>query len=90
MGIVRPVMQEYPYAWAFFIPFILVATFTMLNLFIAIIVNAMQNYSESEHQETMDTVQKTQVTIQTGMTEEIGQLREEILELKRIILKTKK
>jgi voltage-gated sodium channel len=32
----------------FFIPFILVATFTMLNLFIAIIVNAMQNYSEAE------------------------------------------
>ncbi len=88
MGIVRPVMEQYPYAWAFFIPFILVATFTMLNLFIAIIVNAMQRYSESEHQETIDAVKENQVTIQTGMTEEIGQLREEILQLKQIILES--
>ena len=39
MGIARPVMETHPYAWLFFIPFILIATFTMLNLFIAIIVN---------------------------------------------------
>jgi len=49
MGISRPVMEAFPYAWTFFIPFILVATFTMLNLFIAIIVNAMQRVSEQEH-----------------------------------------
>ena len=42
MGIVRPVMQRFPYSWMFFIPFILITTFTMLNLFIAVIVNAMQ------------------------------------------------
>ena len=48
MGIVRPVMEAYPYAWAFFVPFILIATFTMLNLFIAVVVNAMQSYHEME------------------------------------------
>ncbi|MGM0553552.1 MAG: ion transporter [Pseudomonadota bacterium] len=42
MGIGRPVMEEHPWAWAFFVPFILIATFTVLNLFIAIIVDAMQ------------------------------------------------
>ncbi len=42
MGIVRPVMEVFPYAWLFFVPFILLATFTMLNLFIAVVVNAMQ------------------------------------------------
>jgi len=41
MGIVRPVMEKYSYAWGFFLPFILITTFTMLNLFIAVIVNAM-------------------------------------------------
>lgn len=46
MGIVRPVMEDYPYAWLFFIPFILIATFTVLNLFIAIIVDAMQTMHE--------------------------------------------
>lgn len=42
MGIVRPVMEIYPYAWLFFVVFILISTFTMLNLFIAVVVNAMQ------------------------------------------------
>lgn len=48
MGIARPVMAQFPYAWLFFVVFILVATFTMLNLFIAIIVNAMQRYSDGD------------------------------------------
>ena len=48
MGIVRPVMQTYPLAWLFFVPFILIATFTMLNLFIAVVVNAMQSQHELE------------------------------------------
>lgn len=48
MGIVRPVMEVHPWAWAFFVPFILVATFTMLNLFIAVIVGAMQSAREPE------------------------------------------
>ncbi|MBD5781140.1 ion transporter [Pelagicoccus sp. NFK12] len=42
MGIVRPVMEAFPWAWAIFIPFIVVATFTILNLFIGIIVSTMQ------------------------------------------------
>ena len=48
MGVVRPVMEEFPWAWAFFIPFILLATFTMLNLFIAIIVNTMQTLHDGK------------------------------------------
>ncbi len=42
MGIVRPVMEVHPFAWAFFVPFIIIATFTILNLFIGIIVSTMQ------------------------------------------------
>jgi len=42
MGIVRPVMEVYPGAWAFFVPFIVVTSFSVLNLFIALIVNSMQ------------------------------------------------
>jgi voltage-gated sodium channel len=42
MGIVRPVMESHPHAWVFFVPFIVIATFTILNLFIGIIVSTMQ------------------------------------------------
>jgi voltage-gated sodium channel len=44
--IAREIMQRHPYAWLFFVVFILLATFTVLNLFIAIIVNAMQAQHE--------------------------------------------
>lgn len=47
MGIVRPVMETFPWAWAIFIPFIVVATFTILNLFIGIIVSTMQELSSA-------------------------------------------
>jgi len=48
MGIVRPVMEVYPLAWAFFLPFILVTSFTVLNLFIGIVVDAMQSQHEAD------------------------------------------
>ncbi len=53
MGIVRPVMQTYPYAWAFFIPFIMVTTFAVVNLLVGLIVNSMQDaHSEESNAET--------------------------------------
>ncbi|MEM9343577.1 MAG: ion transporter [Pseudomonadota bacterium] len=48
MGIVRPVMKEYPMAWAFFVPFIVLTAFSVLNLFIGILVNTMQAAVEAE------------------------------------------
>ena len=48
MGIARPVMAVFPYAWAFFIPFIMVTTFAVVNLLVGLIVNSMQ---DAHHQE---------------------------------------
>lgn len=48
MGIVRPVMETYPYAWAFFVPFIMITTFSVLNLFIGLLVNTMQSAVEQD------------------------------------------
>ncbi|ABF65627.1 ion transporter [Rhodobacteraceae bacterium R_SAG7] len=53
MGIVRPVMDIYPYAWAFFVPFIMVTTFAVVNLLVGLIVNSMQDaHSEEEGERT--------------------------------------
>jgi voltage-gated sodium channel len=41
-GVVKPIMEKFPYAWVFFITFIVVTTFMVLNLFIGVVVNAMQ------------------------------------------------
>lgn len=48
MGIVRPVMKENPLAWIFFIPFICMTSFMVLNLFIALIVNSMEAVTSAD------------------------------------------
>ena len=43
MGIVRPVMETHPFAWVFFVPFILITTFVVVNLVVGLVVNSMQD-----------------------------------------------
>ena len=69
MGIVRPVMEAFPYAWIFFIPFIMVTTFMVLNLFIGIIVDAIATVKEQ------DNVDREQ---QSSSKQDIDQLRQDI------------
>lgn len=87
MGIARPVIEIYPYAWLYFIPFILIATFTMLNLFIAIIVNTMQTLHETTLQVEEDTIK--QVLHEEGgvVEDEIRALRDEIRSLREVLEK---
>jgi voltage-gated sodium channel len=40
-GIVKPLMQEHPWAWIFFVIFIMLSTFMVLNLFIGVVVSAI-------------------------------------------------
>ncbi|MDZ7842261.1 MAG: ion transporter [Gammaproteobacteria bacterium] len=78
MGIVRPVMEVFPYAWAFFVTFILISTFTMLNLFIAVVVNAMQSRYHAEEAEQAEAAHGERVKL----LEEIQALRMEVRELR--------
>lgn len=48
MGIVRPVMEIYPQAWLFFVPFILTTTFAVVNLLVGLIVNSMHDAHNEE------------------------------------------
>lgn len=54
MGIVRPVMEVYPYAWAFFVPFILITAFAVVNVLVGLIVNSMQEAHSEEETEATD------------------------------------
>jgi voltage-gated sodium channel len=49
--IVRPIMAVYPYAWVFFVPFILITTFAVLNLIVGLIVNSMQEAASEDARE---------------------------------------
>ncbi len=82
MGIVRPVMEVYPWAWAFFVVFILVASFTVLNLFIAVIVDSMQRLHLEEQDVLAREIEDQAHAEREQLRNDISTLREEIRSLR--------
>lgn len=89
MGIVRPVMEVYPLAWTFFLPFILIATFTMLNLLMAVIVNAVQEVQHDEIEQSQQVINTRMDTDSDVIKKEFDKLHVEISELKSLIRGTR-
>ena len=80
MGIVKPVMEEHPYAWAFLVPFILIKTFAILNLFIGIIVDTMQN-------QTIEYENKNSQNSELNLEKKVLSIENELKEIKEILKK---
>ena len=78
MGIVRPVMEAFPWAWAFFVPFILSTSFVVLNLFIGIIVSAMQ----AEHDEEAVAERADLHDQNAAILREVQALRQELAQVR--------
>jgi len=81
MGIVRPTMEIFPWSWLLFVPLIIVTSFAVLNLFIAIIVNAMQSQHEAEQAEKAAEIREAAHEEATAVQRELGALRAEIARL---------
>ena len=79
MGIVRPIMKLYPYAWVFFVPFILLTSFAVINLFIGVIVDSMQ----SQHRQVSNEL----ITESSLIEEKLDTVELEIGELRRLLQK---
>jgi len=73
MGIVRPVMGVYPYAWLFFVPFIMITTFAVVNLLVGLIVNSMQDAHNVEGNEKTDTYRDEVLARLTAIEQRLGQ-----------------
>ena len=84
MGIARPVMEIYPVAWAFFIPFILLTTFAVVNLLVGLIVNSMQEAHHLEDGEKTDTYRDEVLHRLQFIEEEMRAQREASAEKKTI------
>lgn len=76
MGIVRPVMENHPWAWLFFVPFIMIATFTILNLFIGIIVSTMSELALTPELDTQTDPEL--IALLTRIDNDLKQLRTQI------------
>ena len=85
MGVVRPTMEIFPWAWAFFIPFIIITSFAVLNFFIGIIVDSMQIAQKEDESENQ--LDKSDITMKEykllkkqldNLADEINQLRKKL------------
>ncbi|MEB8387749.1 ion transporter [Rhodobacteraceae bacterium KMM 6894] len=76
MGIVRPVMEIYGWAWAFFVPFIMVTTFAVVNLLVGLIVNSMQDAHHSEDAANTDAYRDEMLARMRVMETQLAQLCE--------------
>ncbi len=85
MGIVRPIMEVYPYSWAFFVPFIFLVTFIMINLIIAIVVDAMNEINEKEEEHIIEKIEDNE----NHLLAEVQKLQNDMKELKELIISSK-
>ncbi len=85
MGIVRPVMEVHPWSWAFFVPFIIVTSFAVLNLFIALIVDSMQAMHAFEDRESAEQKAEEAHSEREALMSELQAVRTELEELKTLL-----
>jgi voltage-gated sodium channel len=74
-NIAGPTMEYFPWAWSFFVPFTIITSFAVLNLFIGIIVDAMNLISDNRGSDSEEG------------NGELAAIREELKEIKRIVSK---
>jgi voltage-gated sodium channel len=80
--IAREVMVAAPLAWIFFVVYILVSSFAVLNLFIAVVVSGMEEQVTNDLAETEERNAATQRSSDAELLAEVRALRAEVAELR--------
>ena len=84
--VAKPVMEHHPYGWIYLFAFIIVATFMVLNLFIGVVVNAMQSEATKAEAAERDLIQEEAAPILA----ELKGLRKEVADLHAAVTKREK
>ena len=84
-GIVRPVMEQYPNAWLVFVPFILMTSFAVINLFIAVMVNAMTEQSQAESEALKEEIHTVSEAEASALVRRMEALQRQMDEIKGML-----
>ena len=76
MGIARPVIAEFPLAWVYFVSFVLISSFVVMNIVVAIVVNSMGDINASNEEDAPKADE--------NLDEEIRKLEEQLAVVKRL------
>ena len=75
--VMRTAMQHYPWAWLYFVSFVVVGTFVVINMFIAIIINSLDDAKRERPPEIEGPVSREQ------LLQELRAARETLARLER-------
>ena len=81
--IAKEIMVQAPMAWVFFVVYILVSSFAVLNLFIAVIVSGMEDELREDIREEEAKQAEVQARANAEILEELRLLRAELAELRQ-------
>lgn len=84
-GIARPIISEMPAATIYFIIFILIATYTTLNIFIAIVVNTMNELHQKNLQAEETQIKEFMHVENVQLVEQLNKMQDELAEIKALL-----
>jgi voltage-gated sodium channel len=83
--VAKPVMEHHPWAWIFFITYIVLTTFMVLNLFIGVVVNAMQAEAVKQQAEELEVEREMIQEEAAPILKEVKTLRAEVAEMRKAL-----
>ncbi len=78
MGIARPVMKVYPWAWMYFVPFVMISSYIVLNVVVGVVVNATSDLSDDDDVTDMRNKMKTKKVTNAELLQQINELKNHI------------
>ncbi|OUM70333.1 hypothetical protein PIROE2DRAFT_56838 [Piromyces sp. E2] len=87
MGISRPVMERFRFAWLYFIPFVVISSFITMNVVVGIVVNSISEVAENK--EKIIEAKSIEICKTENIKFEIEQMREHLCNLDDLIKKGK-
>lgn len=84
-GILRTLLYAHPYAWMFFVPFVVITSFAILNLFVAILVEAMQNKALASNRRKLKKIKSIEIKESKQIQSEIKDLKAQLDEMKELL-----
>ena len=87
-GIARPVIAAHPWAWVYFVPFVVTASFIMLNVVVGLLVNSISETRQAMTQARMRDMLRKEMEEQApiaALEQEIGRLRGHLEQMEEIL-----
>lgn len=90
MGISRPVMEAFPWAWAYFVPFVVISSFIIVNVVVGIIVDVVdKTRSAAEEEERVARQSAEGYDVNEDLIEQVALLKQQAEHVEALLAETR-